>query len=80
MKLKETKKQCLTLHDTIDGMVYFAAVNKDSEVAYYNLMKTKMEVQNDKVASEKHSYMIFLIVKNACGAITNEEFELFKNM
>jgi hypothetical protein len=55
-------------------------VNKDSELVFQDLLKTKMEVEKDKAASEKRHYMMFLIEKKACGAITDEEFELFKNM
>ncbi len=75
-----TKKQRLTSYDTNDAMVSFAAINKESEVAFQDLMRTKMEVERDKVASEKRHYMMFLIEKKASGVITNEEFELFKNM
>ena len=75
-----TKKQRLTSYDTNDVMVSFAAINKESEVAFQDLMRTKMEVERDKVASEKRHYMMFLIEKKASGVITDEEFELFKNM
>ncbi len=61
-------------------MISFASVNKDSEIALQDLMKTKMEVEKDKVASKKRHYLMFLIEKKASGTITNEEFELFKNM
>ncbi len=47
---------------------------------FQDLMRTKMEVERDKVASEKRRYMMFLIEKKASGVITDEEFELFKNM
>jgi hypothetical protein len=60
--------------------VNFALVNKDSELAFQELMKAKMETEKDKAASKKHQYMMFQIEKKASGAITNEEFELFKNM
>jgi hypothetical protein len=75
-----TKKQRLTSYDTNDVMVSFASVNKESEVAFQELMKTKMEVEKDKVASEKRRYLMFLIEKKASGTITDEEFELFKNL
>ena len=75
-----TKKQWLSSYDTNNIMVNFASVNKDSELAFQDLLKTKMEVEKDKAASEKRRYMMFLIEKKASGAITNEEFELFKNM
>jgi hypothetical protein len=52
----------------------------DSEIAFQNLMKTKMEVEKEKVASDKHHYMMFLIEKKESGAISTEEFELFKNL
>jgi hypothetical protein len=61
-------------------MVNFAAMNKDSEVAFQDLMKTKMKVEKDKAASKKRHYMMFLIEKKASVVITNKEFELFKNM
>ena len=61
-------------------MVNFAAINKDSELAFQDLMRTKMEVEKDKAASEKRRYLMFLIEKKASGVITDEEFELFKNM
>jgi hypothetical protein len=75
-----TKKQRLTSYDTNDIMVNFASVNKDSELAFQELLKAKIETEKDKAASEKRRYMMFLIEKKASGAITNEEFELFKNM
>jgi hypothetical protein len=62
-----TKKQHLTLYDTNDVTVSF-------------VMSTKMDVEKDKLASEKRCYMMFLIEKKASGTITNEEFELFKNL
>jgi len=75
-----TKKQRLTSYDTNDVMINFATVNKESEIAFQNLMKTKMEVEKDKVASDKRRYMMFLIEKKESGAISTEEFELFKNL
>jgi hypothetical protein len=75
-----TKKQRLMSYDTNNIMVSFAAINKEIEVAFQDLMRTKMEVENDKAASEKHRYLMFLIEKKASGVITDEEFELFKNM
>jgi hypothetical protein len=51
-----------------------------NKVFFQDLMKTKMEVEKDKVALEKHCYMMFLIEKKASGTITTEEFELFKNI
>jgi hypothetical protein len=75
-----TKKQRLTSYDTNDIMANFASVNKDSELAFQELLKAKIETEKDKAASEKRRYMMFLIEKKNSGAITNEEFELFKNM
>jgi hypothetical protein len=75
-----TKKQRLTSYDTNDNMINFSAVNKDSEIAFQNLMKTKMEVEKEKVAANKRRYMMFLIEKKESGAISTEEFELFKNL
>jgi hypothetical protein len=37
-------------------------------------MKTKIEVERDRVASEKRCYLMFLIEKKASVAITNEKF------
>jgi hypothetical protein len=44
-------------------MVSFATVNKESEVAFHDFMRTKMELEKDKIASEKRHYIIFLIEK-----------------
>ncbi len=60
-----TKKQRLTSYDTNVVMISFASVKKDSEIAFQDLMKTKMEVEKDKVASEKHRYLMLLIEKKA---------------
>jgi hypothetical protein len=38
-----------------------------------------MEAEKEKVAIEKRCFLMFLIEKKASGAISNEEFELFKN-
>jgi hypothetical protein len=73
------KKQRLTSYDTNNVMINFAAVNKDSGIAFQNLMKTKMEVEKE-VAFDKRRYVMFLIEKKESGAISNEEFELFKNL
>ena len=75
-----TKKQRLTSYDTNDVMVSFAAVNKESEVAFQEFLKSKIEVEKEKVASDKRRYMMFLIEKKESGAISNEEFELLKKM
>ncbi len=80
LKPTTTKKQRLTSYDTNDIMMNFASLNKDSELAFQDLLKTKMEVEKDKAASEKRRYIMFLIEKKACGAITDEEFKLFNNM
>jgi hypothetical protein len=56
-KVIGTKKQRLMTYDMNDVMVSFAAVNKESEVAFQDFMRTKMEVEKDKVASEKHRYV-----------------------
>ena len=61
-------------------MVNFASMNQDSEIAFQELMKTKMGLQKDKAASKKRRYLMFLIEKKASVVITNKEFELFKNM
>jgi hypothetical protein len=79
-KLTGMKKQWLTSYDTNNVMVNFASVNQDSETTFQELLKTKMEVEKDKAASKKHHYLVFLIEKKASGVITDEEFELFKNM
>jgi len=43
------------------------------------MMKCKMEVEKEKAANEKNRFLMFLIEKKASGAISNKEFELFKN-
>ena len=44
-KVIGTNKQPLKSYDTNDVMVSFAAVNKESEVAFQDFMRTKMEVE-----------------------------------
>ncbi len=61
--LAGTEKQCLTSYDTNNVMVDYSAMNKDSEVAFQDLMKTKMEVEKDNAAFEKRCYMMLLIEK-----------------
>ena len=43
------------------------------------MMKCKMEAEKEKAAIEKRRFLMFLIEKKASGAISNEEFKLFKN-
>jgi hypothetical protein len=43
-------------------------------------MKSKVETEKEKAAMEKQQFLMFLIKKMASGAISNEEFKLFKNM
>ena len=66
-----TKKQCLTLFDTNEVMVSFAASNQQSENAFQDYMWSKMETEKEKAAIEKQ--------KKASSAISNKEFKLFKN-
>ncbi len=75
-----TKKQWLSSYDMNDVMISLASVNKDSEIAFQDLMRTKMEAEKDKVASKNCHCLMFLIEKKASGTITDEKFELFKNM
>jgi len=42
-------------------------------------MKCKMEAEKEKAAIEKYCFLMFLFEKKASNAITNKEFELFKN-
>jgi len=74
-----TKKQHLTLYDTNEVMVLFAASNQQSELSFQE-MKCKTEAEKEKGAIEKFHFLMFLIEKKASGAISNEEFELFKNI
>jgi hypothetical protein len=50
--MTETKKQRLTLYDTNNVMISFALVNKDSEVAFQDLIKTKMDVERESSVQE----------------------------
>jgi hypothetical protein len=74
-----TKKQRLMLYDTNKVMVSFAASNQQSKFAFQEMMKCKMEAEKEKAAIEKNCFLMFLIKKKASIAISNEEFELFKN-
>jgi hypothetical protein len=74
-----TKKQQLTSYDTNEVMISFATANQSSELAFQEMMKCKMEAEKEKAAIEKHCFLMFLIEKKASRAISNEEFELFKN-
>jgi hypothetical protein len=67
-----TKKQCFTSYDTIEVMVSFAATNQQSELAFWDYMRSKMETEKDKTAIEKQRFLMFLIKKKASGAISNE--------
>ena len=74
-----TKKQRLTSYDTNEVMISFATANQSSELAFQEMMKCKMEAEKEKAAIEKRRFLMFLIEKKASGAISNEEFELFKD-
>jgi hypothetical protein len=74
-----TKKQCLTLFDTNEVMVSFAASNQQFELTFQEMMKCKMEAEKEKATIEKCRFLVFLIDKKASSAISNKEFELFKN-
>jgi hypothetical protein len=74
-----TKKQRLTSYDTNEVMISFAIANQSSELAFQEMMKCKMEAEKEKAAIEKRHFLMFLIKKKASGAISNEEFKLFKN-
>ncbi len=74
------KKQHLTSYDTNEVMVSFAASNQESELAFQELIKSKLEMEKEKATIEKQQFLMFLIEKKASGAISSEEFELFKNM
>jgi hypothetical protein len=60
-------------------MVSFATANQQSEVAFQDCMRSRIKSEKEKAAIEKHRFLMFLIEKKASGAISNEEFELFKN-
>jgi hypothetical protein len=60
-------------------MISFATANQSSELAFQEMMKCKMEAEKEKAAIEKRHFLMFLIKKKASGAISNEEFKLFKN-
>ncbi len=75
-----TKKQRLSSYDTNEVMVSFAALNQESELAFQELMKSKLEMEKEKATIEKQRFLMFLIEKKASGANSSEEFELFKNM
>jgi hypothetical protein len=49
------------------------------EVAFQDYMRSRIESEKEKAAIEKRRFLMFLIEKKASGAISNEEFELFKN-
>jgi preprotein translocase subunit SecD len=74
-----TKKQRLTSYDTNEVMVSFATSNQQSEVAFQDYMRSRIKWEKEKAAIEKRRFLMFLIEKKASGAISNEEFELFKN-
>ena len=60
-------------------MVSFATANQQSEAAFQDYMRSKIESEKEKAAIEKRRFLMFLIEKKASGAISNEKFELFKN-
>jgi hypothetical protein len=66
-------------YDTNEVMVSFAASNQQSKLAFQDCMRGKMEREKKKAAIKKKCFLMFLIEKNASGAISNEEFKLFKN-
>jgi hypothetical protein len=53
-------------------MVLFAGSNQQSELAFQEMMKCKMEVEKEKAAIEKPHILMFLIEKKASGAISNK--------
>ena len=65
--------------DTNELMVSFTTSNQSSEPAFQEVMKCKMEAEKEKAAIEKYCFLMFLFEKKASNAITNKEFELFKN-
>ena len=58
-----TKKQLLTSYETNEVMVSFAASNQQSELAFHEMMKCKMEAEKEKAAIEKCCFLMFLIEK-----------------
>jgi len=60
------------LYDTNEVMVLFAGSNQQSELAFQEMMKCKMEVEKEKAAIEKPHILMFLIEKKASGAISNK--------
>jgi hypothetical protein len=74
-----TKKQRLTSYDPNGVMVSFVTSNQSSELAFQEMMKCKMEAEKEKAAIEKCHFLMYFNEKKASGAISKEEFELFKN-
>ncbi len=58
-----TKKQHLTLYDTNEVMVSYAASNKELELAFQELMKSKLETEKEKPTIKKRQFLMFLIKK-----------------
>jgi hypothetical protein len=60
-------------------MVSFSTANQQSEVAFQDYMRSRIESEKERAATKKRRFLMFLIEKKASGAISNKEFELFKN-
>jgi hypothetical protein len=88
-KLIGTKKQCLSSY-TNEVMVSFTLSSKELELAFQELMKSKLKTDKEKIAIEKELMKSKLemekekaaieIKKKVSSAISSEEFKLFKNI
>jgi hypothetical protein len=60
----DTKNQCLTSYDTNEIMVSFATSNQQSELAFQEYMRSKMETDKEKAAIKRYPFLMFLIEKS----------------
>jgi hypothetical protein len=57
-------------------MVSFAASNQQSELAFQDYMRSRLETEKEKAVIEKRQFLMFLIEKMASSAISNKEVKL----
>jgi hypothetical protein len=64
-KLVGTKKQCLMSYDTNAAMVSFNTSNQQSELAFQEFMRSKLETEKEKekAAIEKRLFLMLFIEK-----------------
>jgi hypothetical protein len=62
-KLVGTKKQCLMSYDTNAVMVSFNTSNQQSELAFQEFMRSKLETEKEKAAIEKLLFLMLFIEK-----------------